>query len=369
MNFASEGLYIGFSGSKEVNGLTLSGGANLDSSTFFGASEGDDENAVWDKTYASIGGGFGRVEMGNKNDAGESAGTANYLDVSGYGFDGIYFGFDYGHTGFPGGATRLDRGKTRVTYYSPNINGLTFGFSMLESGGNGEIDLAKEAASGNARNVYLGTGDDAGKFSIGGAAYANNNQPALHTSGTSYVVKYSGAGVNFAYGGGTNTDTVTISNAANNVTVNSTSTAASGEYSNERAFTRLNFSYSIAGATIGYSTHTSETTSVRAGTGVNRPTGDGALADADINGTVLGLQYKTGAIGVSFVQATEDVADPANTTAATDATGTILGLSYQVNDGIVVGLSSVSADAAPDQDNTAAFGTSGGTVVNVSIAF
>ena len=150
MQFDTEGYYIGFSGSKKTDsGLTLSGGAFLNDSKNF-ITESDNVNASWDKTNFAISGGFGKVEVTNKGDASNLSGTATYLEAAEYGFDALTPAINgVGGTGtaFYKTSIEVPRGTTRINYYSPNINGFSAGFSMMESGGDAEYNGAKEGGS------------------------------------------------------------------------------------------------------------------------------------------------------------------------------------------------------------------------------
>ena len=141
MQFDQVGYYIGFSGSKKTDsGLTLSGGAFLDDSKAFNTEE-DDIPAVWDKTNFAIAGGFGKVEVSNKGDASNLSGYSGYIAPGAGGLDG------YGQLvpmGYYKTNMEIPRGLTRINYYSPNINGFSAGFSMMESGGDSEYNGKKE---------------------------------------------------------------------------------------------------------------------------------------------------------------------------------------------------------------------------------
>ncbi len=143
MNFDQEGYYIGFSGSKKTDsGLTLAGGAYFNDSKNF-KTETDNVNATWDKTSASVSGNFGKVEFTNKGDASNLSGTVTYLDAAEYGFDSLTDSVN-SSAGLWRTNIEVPRGTTRINYTSPNINGLMFGVSMMNSGGDIEYDASKE---------------------------------------------------------------------------------------------------------------------------------------------------------------------------------------------------------------------------------
>ncbi len=147
MTFANDTeIHVNVSGESD-NGLRYGATIELEADTSADA-RGEGGNA--DKTYLWVEGGFGRVEMGN-NAGAEAAMAINAATIARGtgGIDGdheLYINTTgiFGTSTFlvtpdlpsaaRGGATE---DATKLTYYSPNFSGASFGFSFTPDTGNG----------------------------------------------------------------------------------------------------------------------------------------------------------------------------------------------------------------------------------------
>ena len=363
MQFDTEGYYVGFSGSKKTDsGLTLSGGAYLNDSKGF-TDDSDNVNASWDKTSFAISGDFGKVEVTNKGDASNLSGTATYLEAAEYGFDALTPLLN--EAGFGKTNIEVPRGTTRINYFSPNINGFSAGFSMMESGGDSTYDVKKEGPIGSSVDVVgtPGTRDGDGNLilvdtdTVAEGTVGDLDNP--HQSAIALGVKYvSNFGLTFGYGNTTYSKSITVEGGT---------AAENGEYSTGWTGTRINLGYSVGAFSAGFTTTTQENDlEKRAGkegvlrngvfvtTGDNAKLADGDKAGNDSNNTVIALKYNYGAGSVSYLTKTEDVAKrkadgTTDLKATEDISASIISVSHTITPGVNAYLQSVSADYELDR--------------------
>ena len=171
--FTQEGYYIGFTAEKRLkDDFVISGGVWFNNSKITTSEqdnkgyyrEQDDINASWDKISMAISGKLGKLEITNKGDVSDLSGWAGYVAPGAYSLDGFSALAYQGRNGLGNGQNSLllgygktdigiPRGTTRLNYYSKNINGVIFGASVMESGGDSEWNAVKE---GKATDGVLG---------------------------------------------------------------------------------------------------------------------------------------------------------------------------------------------------------------------
>ena len=398
MQFDQVGYYIGFSGSKKTDsGLTLSGGAYLDDSKGFNT-ERDGQNseieknadsnaATWDKTNFAISGDFGKVEVSNKNDASDLSGYSGYIAPGAAGLDG------YGQlkpTGYYKTNMEIPRGLTRISYFSPNINGFSAGFSMMESGGDSEFVAKTEASatsfSYESKPVLAADGTTVINAALPVAttlvqaqalpewteavgaydkakAKASTDAASGHQSAIAIGVKYvSPFGLTVGYGNTSYARSYTVkgyqASSFTTTTGDFTEKAAideafaaatdpdniNGEYSSGWTGTRLNIGYAIGPVSFGYTSTTKEG-DVKKVAGVelkdDRKT-EAQKADLDDVNTTIGLSYNYGAGTVGYNSQTEDYAGKGDK--AETATVTVIGVIHTITPGVQAYLNQISGE-------------------------
>ncbi len=330
MTFAGSTFSININASRTTDtGLTLSAATHLDGGKHEGA-------ASWDGTSAAIAAGFGTISFSNDGSGAAGVNSATGLSVS---WNSIS---DEVITGLPlqgttdatvgiGGAG-IGASNNTVTYTSPNINGLTVGYTMAENGGNSESDVSKgetSAAKGEGHVSYSGFGI---KYNMAGlsVAYASASQTNSHT------VK-----------GWEDTDAGGLGDYDNDPAT--PDTTSNGKYSESWSGTAVSVGYTVGGFSVGYSSVTKEhDPDTIAGVKAKELEDVGAIANRDTNETAYGLSYNYGAGTVSYVSASEDVGQIGDDEVKGDISNTILAVSHDLANGITVGFEQHSANVETD---------------------
>ncbi len=315
------------------SGLVLSGATHLDGNDA-------DGGANWDTSTGSIAGDFGVVSFSNEG------GSAVGMVSSGHGKSVSWNDAAGSGAGNAGGGAGIGAGEdSTVTYTSPNINGLTFGYTMAENGGNSEIDFEKESGSGADFSI---TDDGAGG----------------HTSYTGLGVKYSTAGLTVGYASASSSTAITVKG--------SDAATDDGEYSTGWSGSKLSLGYATGPFAVTYSTVTKEADDVKTAGEATKVTDKGAIAAADTNETAIGVSYNYGAGTVSYVTSTEDVADPTVASGeegkAEDVAATTLAVSHGLSNGITVRFEQHAGKAELDASKDG-FETFSQNLITVSLNF
>ena len=402
MQFDQVGYYIGFSGSKKTDsGLTLSGGAFLDDSKGFNQ-EIDGIPATWDKTNFAISGDFGKVEVSNKGDASNLSGYSGYVAPGAGGLDG------YGQlvpTGYYKTNMEIPRGLTRINYYSPNINGFSAGFSMMESGGDSEYNAKTEASAASFSaeisndaiavddTVVLAAGTAVWQTAVAdydaAKAAAAKNAESGHQSAIAIGVKYvSPFGLTFGYGNTSYARSYTVKGyqassvsratafTDNKDAIETAFAAATdpaeinGEYSSGWTGTRLNIGYSIGPVSFGYTSTTKEDDVAKIA-GVEQKDAretEGQKADQDNVNTTIGLSYNYGAGTVGYNSQTEDYQGIKDDTKAETATVTVIGVVHTITPGVQAYLNQISGEADYDKSKEG-FESASELVIGLNVSF
>ncbi len=301
MTFGGSTFDINVNASKTTDsGLALSAATSLDVT-------GVDDPTTGNETSAAIAAGFGTI--GFSNDGGSAAGisTAEGLSVTWNGFNDQIKGSVPDNAG-------VGASGNSITYTSPNINGLTFGYTMAENGGDSESDASK------------------GEVPTDG-----------HTSYTGFGIKYSMAGAFFNFGSASSTTSHTIKGNDDAMLNGENSTGWSG--------TAMGLGYSTGPISVRYSTVTKTPDAAKVfGEEITASTDAGIVADGDTNEVQIGFSFNYGAGTFSYVSASEDVNDTKDDTGATaaTATNTIIGVSHNLANGLTVGYEMHTADAELD---------------------
>ncbi len=315
MTFGGSTFDMNINASKTTDsGLALSAATSLDVT-------GAGTNTTANETSAAIAASFGTI--GFSNDGGSAAGvnTAEGLSVAWNGFSDQIKGSVPSNAG-------VGASGNSITYTSPNINGLTFGYTMAENGGNSEVDYEKEGGS------FDGSDSDAIDALIDSG----------HTSYSGFGVKYNIAGLSVAYASASQETSITVKGDDDD--------NDNGVWSEGWSGTGLSLGYATGPFAVRYSTVTKTPDALKAGGyTVVASTDAGIVADFDTNEVQIGFSYNYGAGTISYVSATEDVNKDGGT--AQDATNTILAVSHNLANGLTVGFEQHTANTEIDSSNNA----------------
>ena len=440
MQFDAEGYYIGFSGSKKTDsGLTLSGGAYLNDTVINGV---DNASASWDKTNLALSGGFGKIEISNKGDASNLSGSATYLDAADYGFDGLSpiinasglpkrkadidtvdaNNNEFRDDGSPpispsanspvftiGNIARdsklnftktyieIPRGTTRINYYLPNIAGFSAGFSIMDSGGDGEFNAKTDSASPViGKDVDTSFNLDATRYGVvadntpsefrdpnpiaqalvaarkeaagydKSAGVNNNGRETAFAFGLKYAAPF---GLTLGYGSTRYSQSKIVKGYTAEVMASSgerlmrpssenhhdevqtfVASLVNGEYLERWTGDRVNIGYSIGGLSVGYTISNQEFVTRIAGVELIPTAAEKARDNA--NNTEIALKYDYGKGSVSYQTKTEeagfyDSASRATTISAVENTGKVERAEYSKIEDISASIISVNHEITP----------------------
>ncbi len=227
-------------------------------------------------------------------------------------------------------ATAGDRGVgatgNTFSYTSPNISGFKAGITLGRNGGNSEIDYSKE--DGAPANGFALFEEDAN----GDLLYPNAN-----TEYTGIAFSYSVAGATIGFAQGSETTSIDVKGLVDDAdTADTDESASNGKHESTSSGTKLSIRYATGPLTVGLSqTTVGEAEFTYAGTKEPASTG-GNLANAEVNEMVIGISYNYGAGTVSYVTASEDWSKDGDPTAAETLTTNLLAVSHSVGDGLSV---------------------------------
>ncbi len=266
MTFGGSTFDLAVNASKTTDaGLKLSAATSLDIT-------GVDDPTTGNETSAAIAAGFGTVSF--SNDGGSAAGvtTAEGLSPSWNGFSDQINGSVPSNAG-------IGASGNSITYTSPNINGLTFGYTMAENGGNSEYDASKEGTLVDSDNNDAFTAPE-----------------DRHTSYTGFGIKYSMAGAFVNFGSSSQETSVTVKGEENE--------DLNGKYGSSWSGSALSLGYATGPFAVRYSSVTKEHDPVTiAGTKADKEENIGTIADTDTNEVQIGFSFNYGAGKISYVQA------------------------------------------------------------------
>ncbi len=372
MTFGGSTFDLSINASKTTDsGLALSASTSLDVT-------GVDDPTTGNETSAAIAAGFGTISFSNDGASAAGITEAGGLTQSWNGLgDGVITDLQ-GKKSIAGNAGGIVATGQSITYTSPNINGLTFGYTMAESGGDSETDVEKEGTSGVNNAGYTRPDLD----SVGQTSYAG------------FGVKYSMAGAYVNIGSASQTTSYTVKGEDADTMIDhdyDTDTAmvsANGEYSQGWSGTAIGLGYSTGPFSVRYSSITRESDDEKAAGQTVKIDSKykGAIASNNTNETQIGVSFNYGAGTVSYVSATEDAiksgreamtiqgftvpADPSasDVEKAEDVTNTIIAVSHNLANGLTVGFEQHTADVEIDVSK-AGYESASESIITIGLNF